>query len=199
MKFPSVLSGLAALALASLASADDRTAAVYIQPISPSRASAAPTPLTEIRYGAGAAASDAEVVSYEAPELPEDAGLVRVGVYDPAAKRWTSSVSVASAGNFGKGYSPTLVLSVSADGSEVLGAALKGVRIDAGQTRDFGPQALVLAAEPGKQPELNKPVVLSPEGAQVVPEEKSLLQKYWWLIGVVVLLTMSGGGGGGDK
>lgn len=182
MKISSILSGLAALALASLASADERTAAVYIQPISSSQASAAPIPLAEIRYDTSAAASDAEVASYEAPELPEDAGLVRVGVYDPAAKRWVSSVSVASVDNFSKGYSPTLVLSVNTDGSEVLGATLKGVRIDAGQTRDFGPQALVLVTKPGKQPELNKPVVLSPEGAQAVPEEKSLLQRYVLLL-----------------
>lgn len=78
--------------------------------------------------------------------------------------------------NFGKGYSPTLILSVDQKG-DAFGAALKGVRIDAGQTRDFGPQALLLVTEPGKQPELNKPIVLSPEGKTVVPEEKSFFQK----------------------
>ncbi|KAI1766621.1 hypothetical protein GGR53DRAFT_486008 [Hypoxylon sp. FL1150] len=196
MKLSSIISGLTALALASIASADDRTASIYIHPIS-SQSPIAPVSLAQIRYDPSSAASDAEVISYEAPELPEDARLVRVGVYNPAAKQWESSISVASVDNFGKGYSPTIVLSVNQEGN-VFGAALKGVRIDAGQTRDFGPQALVLVTEPGKQPELNKPVVLSPEGAQAVPEEKSFLQKYWWLIGIFVLLTMSGGGGGGE-
>ncbi|KAI6092739.1 hypothetical protein F4821DRAFT_223158 [Hypoxylon rubiginosum] len=196
MKLSSIFSGLAALVLASLASAEDRTASIYIQPVS-SQSPAAPVSLAEIRYDPSAAASAAEVLSYEAPELPEDARLVRVGVYSPTAKQWESSVSVASVDNFGKGYSPAIVLSVNQEG-DVFGAALKGVRIDAGQTRDFGPQALILVTEPGKQPELNKPVVLSPEGAPAVPEEKSLLQRYWWVIGIVVLLTMSGGGGGGE-
>ncbi|KAI1657440.1 hypothetical protein F4813DRAFT_389616 [Daldinia decipiens] len=192
MKISSVLSGLAALALASSASAADRTAAIYIQPVSQSPA--APAPLAEIRYNSAAAAPSAEVVSYEAPELPDETELVRIGVYNAAAKRWESSTSVASVGNFGKGYSPTLVLSVDQKG-DAFGAALRGVRIDAGQTRDFGPQALLLVTEPGKQPELNKPVVLSPEGKTVVPEEKSFFQKYWWLIGIVVMMTLTGGGG----
>ncbi|KAI2610946.1 uncharacterized protein GGS25DRAFT_480754 [Hypoxylon fragiforme] len=192
MKFSSAFSGLAALALASVAKAADRTAAIYIQPVSPSPT--APSLLAEIQYNPVMAASDAEILSYEAPEIPADARLVRVGVYDPSAKRWVSSTSVASVDNFGKGYSPTLMLSVDGKG-EVFGAALRGVRIDAGQTRDFGPQVLVLGAAPGKQPELNRPVVLSPEGKKAEPEEKSFIQKYWWLIGIVVMLTMSGGGG----
>ncbi|KAI8964942.1 hypothetical protein F5Y11DRAFT_45861 [Daldinia sp. FL1419] len=191
MKISSVFSGLAALALAGVASAD-RTAAIYIQPVSPSPS--APAPLASIRYNSAAAASEAEIVSYEAPELPDGATLVRVGVYNPTAKKWESSTSVASVDNFGKGYSPTLILSVDQNG-DAFGAALRGVRIDAGQTRDFGPQALVLVTEPGKQPELNKPIVLSPEGKTVEPEEKTFFQKYWWLIGIVVMMSLTGGGG----
>ncbi|KAI1135243.1 hypothetical protein F5Y05DRAFT_394922 [Hypoxylon sp. FL0543] len=192
MKFSSGFSALMGLALASLASAADRTAAIYIQPVS--QAPAAPAPLAEIRYDPAAAASPAEVISYEAPEIPDEARLVRVGAYDPSAKRWASSTSVASVENFSKGYSPTLILSVDQKG-DVLGAALRGVRIDAGQTRDFGPQALVLVTEPGKQPELNKPVVLSPEGKDAVQDERTFFQKYWWLIGIVVIMTLTGGGG----
>ncbi|KAI2465707.1 hypothetical protein F4781DRAFT_408297 [Annulohypoxylon bovei var. microspora] len=196
MKFSSVFSGLAALALASLASAADRTAAIYIQPVSQSPS--APAPLAEIRYDPAATATDAEVTSYEAPEIPDETRLVRIGVYNPSAKKWESSTSVASVDNFGKGYSPTLMLSVDEKG-DVFSAALRGVRIDAGQTRDFGPQALVLATGPGRQPELNKPIVLSPEGAKVEQEEKTFFQKYWWMIGIVVLMTLTGGGGGEGK
>lgn len=141
-----------------------------------------------------------EILSYEAPEFDDDeddtdsfsaAGaaaaqstttrhkkLLRVGIYDPSARAWTSSTSVASADNFGKGYSPQILLSVDARTGDVVGAALKGVRIDAGQTRDFGPRAVVLVDAPGKQPELNKPVVLAPNGKKVEPEpEKTMLQK----------------------
>ncbi len=39
-------------------------------------------------------------------------------------------------------------------------------------------KVLVVAAEQGRQPALNKPVVLSPEGKKVAPtEEKAFLQK----------------------
>ncbi|KAI1471606.1 uncharacterized protein F4812DRAFT_414743 [Daldinia caldariorum] len=203
MKISSVFSGLAALALASAASTTpDRTVAIYIQPVTGLNSPApAPAPLAEIRYNPGAAAPEASIAWYEAPELPEEARLVRVGVYDAAGKRWASSTSVASVDNFGKGYSPTLVLSVdqSSSSGEPFGVALKGVRIDAGQTRDFGPRAMLLVTEPGRQPELNKPIVLSPEGKTVVPEEKTFFQKYWWLIGIVVMMTLSGGGGGGEQ
>jgi hypothetical protein len=174
MKPSTFLSCLAGFALASLADASQRTATIYIQAVAAS--SAAPLPLAELQYDV-LAPSEAQVLSYEAPELPEETKLVRVGLYDPAAKRWASSTSVASVGNFDKGYSPALMLSVDRAGVPV-SAAIRGVRIDAGQTRDFGPQAIILVAEAGKQPDLNKPVVLSPEGKQVVPEEKSMLQKY---------------------
>ncbi|KAL7623831.1 hypothetical protein AAE478_005387 [Parahypoxylon ruwenzoriense] len=195
MKFLSGVYSLAALALAGLASAAaaDRTAAIYIQPVSQS--AVAPALLAEIAYDPSSPAETAEVISYEAPELPEEARLVRIGVYSASAGRWESSTSVASVDNFGKGYAPTLLLSVDEEG-QVFGAALRGVRIDAGQTRDFGPKAVVLATRPGSQPELNKPVVLSPEGKNVVPEEKTFFQKYWWLIGIVIMLSMTGGGGG---
>lgn len=174
MKPTTILSSLTGLLFASFASASERTSAIYIQEITTSPA--APALLAELQYDP-LVASDARILTYEAPEISDGTRLVRVGVYDPAAKAWTSSTSVASVDNFEKGYSPALMLSVDQAG-EPISVALRGVRIDAGQTRDFGPQAVVLVTEAGKQPDLNKPVVLSPEGKQVVPEEKSMLQKY---------------------
>ncbi|KAI0472300.1 hypothetical protein F4859DRAFT_100145 [Xylaria cf. heliscus] len=178
MKLTTILPGLAGLALASFtsagASASERTAAIYIQAIGASPA--APVPLAELQYDT-LAPSEAQVLTYEAPELPDETQLVRVGVYDPAAKQWTSSTSAASVDNFDKGFSPALMLSVDRFGVPI-SAAIRGVRIDAGQTRDFGPQAVILVTEAGKQPDLNKPIVLSPEGKQVVPEQKTMLQKY---------------------
>lgn len=166
-----------------LAAAAERTASIYMQPITMPPQSAEPDKpalLAQVRYGIPAP-SDSEVVAYEAPELPADAKLVRIGVYDPAASRWTSSTSVASVENFGKGYAPHFVVTVDGveEGGEVLGVSIRGVKIDAGHTRDFGPQAVVVPTARGKQPELNRPVVLSPEGKKVLPEpEKSFLQKY---------------------
>ncbi|KAI1311688.1 hypothetical protein F5Y03DRAFT_286163 [Xylaria venustula] len=190
MRPATISSRLAALVWASIASASEYTATVYIQAVTASPA--IPVPLAELQFDT-LAPSEAQVVTYEAPELPDETKLVRVGVYDPAAGQWASSTSVASINNFDKGYSPTLILSVEKYG-EPISAAIRGVQIDAGQTRDFGPKAMVLVTAAGKQPDLNKPVVLSPEGKQVVPEEKTMLQKYWWVIGLVVLMSVIGGG-----
>ncbi|KAK6084086.1 cyclin-dependent protein kinase regulator pho80 [Seiridium cupressi] len=193
MKLSTVLSGLA---LAGLTSAAERTAAVYIQPVLAS--APAPILLAEITYDPYLPA-EATVSSFEFPELESllDAKNLRIGVYSPSAKSWESSTSIASVQNFGKGYSPHIILNVDQTG-DVVGAALKGVRIDAGQTRDFGPKAVVRVTQKGEQVALNAPVKLSPEGkAKVEEQPKTLLQKYWWLIGIVVLLTLTGGGGDG--
>lgn len=61
---------------------------------------------------------------------------------------------------------------------DVLGASVKSARVDAGETRDFGPKANMAKGKRGRAPELNRPVVLSKEGKVEVPEpEKTLLQK----------------------
>ncbi|UKZ89930.1 uncharacterized protein TrAFT101_004963 [Trichoderma asperellum] len=180
---------LSALCAAALVQANFHTAQIYIQPVENSES---PTLLAELAYDPSLTTSSS-IISYEAPEIPESTQLVRVGLYDPKSSTWISGTTVASVDNFSKGFSPNLILSIDENG-EVLSAALKGVKIDAGQTRDFGPQAVVLPALKGKQPELNKPIVLSPEGKKVEEEEKTFLQKYWWMIGIVVFLAMSGGG-----
>lgn len=172
MRFTTLITAFCA---ATLTSADQRTVQVYIQPVHASISK--PAPLAEIAYDT-VALSTSSIVSYEAPDIPEAATLVRIGLYDTKLARWLAGTTVAAADNFSKGFAPNVVLSVDTHG-EVLSAAVKGVRIDAGQTRDFGPKAVVLPESPGKQPELNKPVVLSPTGQKVVPEaEKTFLQKY---------------------
>lgn len=164
---------LSALCAAASVHAEARTAQVYIQPIESTKA---PSPFAEVSYDVASLASSS-VVSYDAPELPESSKLVRIGLYDKKSKAWVSGTTVASAENFAKGYSPTIMLSVNSNG-DVLSASAKGVQIDAGQTRDFGPKAVVVPERSGAQPELNKPVVLSPEGKKVEEEpEKSFLQK----------------------
>ncbi|KAK3683559.1 histone chaperone domain CHZ-domain-containing protein [Podospora appendiculata] len=212
---------LPALLAATLA--ESRTMSIFLQPITSPETT--PSLLAEIRYEAVEASSPSsasepttpptttiasEVSSYEAPDLPEGAKLLRIGAYDEAAARWVSSTSVLSVDNFAKGYSPHFVLSVdggddgNVDGGTVVGVACRGVRIDAGQTRDFGPQAVVVVAGKGKQPDLNKPVVLSPEGRKVEVQEKTFLQKYmaflflvyWWALAIGVFFLATSGGDG---
>lgn len=167
------------LGAASVVYAEARTANIYIQPLG---SSSSPVLLAGLTYDSSApdTASSASVTTYEAPELPLSTELVRIGIYDTNQKQWAGSTSVASTENFAKGYSPHFVLSVDGTSGEevVLGASVRGIRIDAGQTRDFGPQASLLLTSRGKQPDLNKPIVLSPEGKKVEKEEKTFLQKF---------------------
>ncbi|KAL1892724.1 hypothetical protein Cpir12675_004423 [Ceratocystis pirilliformis] len=200
MRFTSFVAGLfAATGMAH----SIQTAEIFIQPIlsSPSPPTAAPAPilLGKIHYDV-ADPSSATVTDYEAPELPEDTELVRIGVWGATggsrSGKWRSSTTIAGVENFDKGYSPSLLLSVDQRG-DILGATLKGVRVDAGQTRDSAPRAVVLISQTGKQPELNKPVVLSPSGRkQQAEEEKTFLQKYWMFILAGALILMSGSGEG---
>ncbi|KAK3321109.1 histone chaperone domain CHZ-domain-containing protein [Cercophora scortea] len=205
---------LPALLAATLA--ESRTVSIFIQPITAPETT--PSLLAEVRYEAVEASSPSsasepttpptttiasEVSSYEAPDLPEGAKLLRIGAYDEATGTWVSSTSVLSVDNFGKGYSPHFVLSVdggddegNVDAGRVVGVACRGVRIDAGQTRDFGPQAVVVLTGKGKQPDLNKPVVLSPEGRKVEVQEKTFLQKYWWALAIGVFFLATSGGDG---
>lgn len=170
MKVFTILAALCATALAVKSDFID-SATVYIQSID---AVSPPAPLAEIKYNPSTLS--AELVSYDAPDLIVGSKLLRVGIYDAATSSWKSSTSMTSAQTFAKGYSPTLVVSLDAQGG-VIGVSCKSGKIDAGATRDFGPKIKVLKTVKGKLPVLNKPVVLSPEGKVAVPEpEKTLLQ-----------------------
>ncbi|KAK6825129.1 hypothetical protein PG987_012623 [Apiospora arundinis] len=189
-----LFSGLAALT--GLAAAAERTIPIYIQPVTVGPDVAAPK-VTSFEYPSDLLSPEDDERQGQQREAPRH---VRVGAWDPVAKSWASSTSLASTANFDKGFAPHFVVTLDspvAGKSDVAGVVLKGVRIDAGQTRDFGPQVVLRTAEPGSQVELNKPIVLSPEGRKVAEEpEKTLLQKYWWVIGIVLVLTLTGGGDG---
>lgn len=175
MKLSSIVAGFfAATAAQALHTAD-----IFLQPVSSSPNTAPPPALlARVHYDiSDISAASASVAEWEAPELPDDAELVRIGVWSAAAAKWQSSTTVAGVENFDKGFSPTILLSVDQRG-DILGATIKGVRVDAGQTRDSAPRAVVLVSQTGKQPELNKPVVLSPTGRKQEEEEKTFLQKY---------------------
>jgi hypothetical protein len=133
-------------------------------------------PLAEIKYDPRTLS--AEFGSFDAPELSSEATLVRIGICDAATQVWKSSTSVTSAESFNKGYAPIIVLSLNTRG-DIVGVTCKSVRVDAGQTRDFGPKVKVVKMTTGKRPELNRPIVVSKEGTEdgELPE-KTLLQKF---------------------
>jgi hypothetical protein len=164
----------AAVCAALTIHAAPQTAQLSLQPISSQPP--APVPFASISYDI-ASPDSSTITDYDAPDIPESSSLVRIGIYDARSRSWLSGTTVASTENFAKGYSPTITVSVNSQGS-VLSAALKGVQIDAGQTRDFGPKVVVLAQGKGPQPVLNKPVVVSKEGKKAEQEEeKTFLQK----------------------
>ncbi|KAK2624327.1 hypothetical protein QTJ16_006277 [Diplocarpon rosae] len=189
-----ILAAAVALCAAVLAAAESElidSTTVYIQPLT---SSSSPLPLAEIKFNPSTLS--AEITSYESPDLPENSKLLRVGIYDPSSAMWKSSTSITSPENFAKGYSPTIVLNLDTQGA-VIGVSCKSSLIDAGQTRDFGPRVKVVGMREGKKPELNRPVVLSPEGKLAEPEvEKTLFQRFWWvgLAGLMLLMTAGGGG-----
>jgi hypothetical protein len=183
------LLALCATAVAAATSELTDTTAVYLQSVD----SSAVTLLAEIEYNPSTLV--AEIKEYEAPGLATDSKLLRVGVYDKVTSSWKSSTSVTSIESFGKGYAPTITLSLDTQG-DVFSVSLKSGKIDAGQTRDFGPKVKVVKTVPGKKVELNKPVVLSKEGkveGEVV--EKTFLQKLVYplslLQSIVCMLTNS--------
>jgi hypothetical protein len=176
MKLSNLLWGLFApliVASASDAAEFPNSVQISIQPVSTT--SLPITPLATLKYNPLAGAVD--VSDYAHPELSPETKLLRVGVYDASTKQWKSAISTTSTENFGRGIRPTIVLSLDVEG-EVIGVAVKGSVIDAGQTREFGVRAKVVGMKMGRGPELNKPVVLSKEGTLEEPEvEKTLLQR----------------------
>ncbi len=177
MKVLTVLFAFCATAIAALDNSakidSPGSATVYIQAVQATTTPA--TPLAEIKFNPSTLS--AEIVSYDAPEIDPEAKLLRVGIYDAASSTWISSTSVTSVDSFAKGYQPTIVLSLDAEG-QVIGASCKSGTIDAGATRDFGPKVRVVKSVKGRVPDLNRPVVLSAEGKIAQPEvEKTILQK----------------------
>jgi len=183
-----ILCASASAAAASPALIDSTT--IYIQSLGASNVN----PLAEVVLNPSTLS--AELVSFETPEISSESKLVRIGIYDPTTSTWKSSTSVTSVESFSKGYAPTFVLTLDAQGG-VLGVSCKSGKVDAGQTRDFGPKVKVVKTAKGKQPDLNRPVVLSPEGKlEEPPVEKTMLQKYWWVGLAGLMLVMTAGGGG---
>lgn len=144
-------------------------------------------PLAEIRYDPSTL--EAEFSSYDAPEISSQSKLVRIGIYDPTTKSWQTSTSVTSANSFNKGYAQTIILSLNVHG-DVLGVSCKSAKIDAGQTRNFGPKVKAVRMVKGKTPELNRPIIASKDGTVEGEEpEKSFFQR-WVHRSVLILIYL---------
>ncbi|KAA8573660.1 hypothetical protein EYC84_005242 [Monilinia fructicola] len=143
------------------------TATIYIQPLTSTSA----YPLASISYNPSTLS--ASLLSYEPPtELlppPHDpspnsnANLALAGLFDESTSVFKTSTSLLSLSNFEKGYRPTILLTVDAQGA-VLGVTVKSGVIDAGATRDFAPRVEVRRVAVGKAPVLGPNIVLSKEG-----------------------------------
>ncbi|KAI9647450.1 hypothetical protein NHQ30_003835 [Ciborinia camelliae] len=170
------------LPFAGAATEQTDTATIYIQPLT----SASAYPLASISYNPSTLS--ASLLSYEPPTdlLPSPSedissspsqNLALAGVFDEASSTFTSSTSLLSLTNFEKGYRPTILLTIDAQGA-VLGVTIKSGVIDAGATRDFAPKVEMRRMVEGKEPVLGPNIVLSKEGkveGEVV--EKTFLQK----------------------
>ncbi|CAD6505673.1 BgTH12-01163 [Blumeria graminis f. sp. triticale] len=176
---------------------DDITSKVFVQPI----CSIPPQPEEVANVVIQLPFLEAEISSYEIPDLSsltckenlEEAKHLRVGIYDPLTATWTSSTTITSAVTFAKGYSPIIVLSLNKD-VKVVSVSIKSHKIDAGQTRNFGPKLRVMSMKGGVRPTLLKPVILKEGQSEDTLPEKSFLQRYWWVLLAGVILAMSAGG-----
>ncbi|QSZ34137.1 hypothetical protein DSL72_005725 [Monilinia vaccinii-corymbosi] len=203
MKLTTLLPVLCAHILSIGATTTEQTdkATIYIQPLTSHSA----YPLASISYNPSTLS--ASLLSYEPPNdflpSPQDtsspssnsnSNLALAGLFDESTSTFKSSTSLLSLSNFEKGYRPTILLTIDAQGA-VLGVTIKSGVIDAGATRDFAPRVEVRRMVAGKGPVLGPNVVLSKEGkveGEVV--EKTLLQRYWWVLLGAAILTMTAGG-----
>ncbi|KHJ32191.1 hypothetical protein EV44_g0178 [Erysiphe necator] len=185
--------------IAYRAQAARKTAVVSLQPVdihNPGK----PTTLATISFDSYT--FDAEFSSYETPILSDlisenrsksDIKYFRVGIYDVVNESWASSTTISSVETFAKGYSPIFIINCNMEGV-IESVSVKGHKIDAGMTRDFGPQIHVLKMSKGPRPYLNRPVVLKEGKVEAPVPEKSFLQKYWWLIAAALMVIISAKG-----
>lgn len=175
MKLHIQVTSLLAIVAAASGNADDSstTITVCLQSIA-----TPPLPivhLAEIHYDSSTLI--AELASFDAPELSSEVNLVRIGICNTATHAWKSSTSVTSTESFNKGYAPIIVLSLDTHG-DVIGVTCKSGKVDAGQTRDFGPKTKVVKMSNARRPDLNRPQLLSKEGTvEGELPEKTILQK----------------------
>ncbi|TQS34263.1 hypothetical protein Golomagni_05361 [Golovinomyces magnicellulatus] len=195
MKF--IIFLLATLNLVHATELAQKTATISFQPIGTDNWE--PRTLATITFDS--LSLDTELTFYETPlaselfytDHPPRSKYLRLGIYDVVNASWASSTTLTSKENFAKGYSPTITINFDTEG-EIIGVSVKGHRIDAGETRDFGPKIKVVQMTKGPRPYLNRPVVLKEGKVEEIIPEKSFLQKYWWIILAALMVIMSAKG-----
>ncbi|OKL62440.1 hypothetical protein UA08_02680 [Talaromyces atroroseus] len=155
---------------------------------------------------------ESKVLSYTPPSDStrdgETENLYRIGFFTTAAdgsKKWVGSlVSHSALGTLqkqkndnNKNNKNVLQLYLSKSHQHDLYHVSLSKSSSAKSSESIGVE--LVYPDAGPLPELNKPVVLSPDGTnteEVV--EKTFFQKYWWAVLIVALLAISGGGGEGQ-
>lgn len=155
-----------------------------------------PSLLAKIAYNPDTLESN--VLSYTPPSEDADETLYRIGFFTNAAdgsKQWVGSLAKLDTQQ--KKNDNVLQLYLSPSHQHELYHVSLSKSDSENLSESIGVE--LLHPEAGAVPELNKPVVISPDGSN--PEEvveKTFFQKYWWVILIVSVLAMSGGGGEGQ-
>ncbi|EEA24622.1 hypothetical protein TMatcc_007723 [Talaromyces marneffei ATCC 18224] len=147
---------------------------------------------------------ESKVLSYTPPtvENSDNDLRYRVGFYTTAAdgsKQWVGSLVLQSALTTTSATQHNyLQLYLSGSQQHELYHVSLSKKYNADESSESIGVELVYPSA-GALPELNKPIVVSPDGTgpqEVV--EKTFFQKYWWVLMIVAVLTLSGGGGEGQ-
>ncbi|KAK4620005.1 hypothetical protein CLAFUW4_11095 [Fulvia fulva] len=179
--------------LTSLATAAEqqRNIDIFAWPLSASK----PQTLAKVSFNS----TDASIQSYNAPTVPQDDDIVRVGFYHPSG-RWSGIATSAS--NLAPEKSQKLQLHVRPNGELYhvgFKASSAGGVAKAASKKDGALSVEVVKIRPGPTPQLNKPIVVSEDGTVEGKEpEQTFLQKYWWAIGGFLLLQVVLSGGKGE-
>ncbi|KAF3406963.1 hypothetical protein DPV78_000786 [Talaromyces pinophilus] len=161
-----------------------------------------PSLLAKIAYNPDTLESN--VLSYTPPTVENGDNHVkyRIGFYTTAAdgsKQWVGSlVSQSALASTSATQRNTLQLYLSGSQQHDLYHVSLSKKYNAEESEGAIGVELVYPSA-GALPELNKPIVVSPDGTAPQEEaEKTFFQKYWWVLMIVAVLTLSGGGGEGQ-
>ncbi|KAF2725015.1 hypothetical protein K431DRAFT_291198 [Polychaeton citri CBS 116435] len=185
----------------SFALEQDRSISIFAWP----QASSSPQTLATIAYNSTAA----KVSQYTAPRLSDSDSIVRIGFHhrDGADEGGYSAIAT-SASNLAKKYK-TLLLHLNSEGEvyhvgfRARDASPSGASEDSNgvAAEKDGLNVEVVKIQPGPVVHLNRPVVVSRDGAkpgEAVEPEKTFFQKYWWALVLFLVLQIVVTGGGGD-
>ncbi|KAK4541143.1 hypothetical protein LTR36_008217 [Oleoguttula mirabilis] len=140
----------------------------------------------------------ATIKTYNEPSIPAGDEIVRVGFYHPSGS-WSGIATAAS--NFAAEKTKKLQLHLNPSGELYhvgFTASTLGTSSKTSNSKD-GLSVEVVRMKAGPTPQLNKPVVVNPDGTAPEKEvEKTFFQKYWWAIAGFLVLQVVMSMGKGD-